>query len=211
MARRRDVLAPARAVAAALAAYQRALEEDLVASFARDHQLRVPPRSSPSTRVAAERLREAVAALPELQKVEAPSAPPPRNPEPTAPARPPEPIAAVDLPRLTRRAATGKIVVLGALAGRQRAEIVAPSLRPHLEWIDTESGGAHAIGNLPQRIRQGRVAALVILDRAVQHKHTEPVVAAARSAGVPVGFAGKGGGASLRRALESIEEQLGSG
>jgi hypothetical protein len=64
----------------------------------------------------------------------------------------------------------------------------------------------HAVGNLPQRIRQGRVSGVVILDRIVSHKHTEPVVAAAREARVPVAFAGQGGKASLARALAQLEE-----
>jgi hypothetical protein len=49
------------------------------------------------------------------------------------------------------------------------------------------------------------VAAVLILDRVVQHKHTEPVIAAARDAAV---LAGQGGKASLLRALEQVEEML---
>jgi hypothetical protein len=81
------------------------------------------------------------------------------------------------------------------------AEIAADA-----EWIDTERDGVHAVGNLPQRIKQGRVSGVVILDRVVSHKHTEPVVAAAREARVPVAFAGQGGKASLVRALSQLEE-----
>jgi len=44
------------------------------------------------------------------------------------------------------------------------------------------------------------------LDRVVSHKHTEPVVAAAREARVPVAFAGQGGRASLARAVAQIED-----
>jgi hypothetical protein len=40
----------------------------------------------------------------------------------------------------------------------------------------------------------------------VSHKHTEPVLAAAREAKVPVAFAGQGGKASLLRALAQIDE-----
>src|SRR6478735_3623323 len=47
---------------------------------------------------------------------------------------------------------------------------------------------------------------LVIIDRIVSHKHTEPVVAAARDARVPVAFAGQGGKVSLARALAQLEE-----
>jgi hypothetical protein len=96
---------------------------------------------------------------------------------------------------------------VGGLAGRQKLGALPESLEGRTEWVDTD-GGPHAIGNLPQRIRQGRVAAVVILDRAVQHKHSEPLLAAARTVGIPVGFAGKGGVLSIRRALEQIDKQL---
>jgi DNA-binding LacI/PurR family transcriptional regulator len=76
--------------------------------------------------------------------------------------------------------------------------------------VDTEREGAHAVGNLPQRVRQRRVAGIIILDRAVKHRHTEPVMAAAREAGIPIAFAGQGGHASLARAFAQLELALGS-
>jgi hypothetical protein len=116
--------------------------------------------------------------------------------------------AGASYPRLSQRVARGKIVVIGALSGRDRGPALPAELVDHVEWVDTERDGAHAVGNLPQRLRQGRVAAVVILDRAVQHRHTEPVLAAARDAGTPFAFAGQGGKASLLRALEQLEAVL---
>lgn len=110
------------------------------------------------------------------------------------------------LPKVVRAAAGKHLVIVGALSGRRR-ELPEP-LGASTEWIDTSDGGAHAIGNLPSRIKQGRVFGLVICDQAVQHKHSEPLVSAARAAGVPVGFATKGGMAGIARALEAIEAQL---
>jgi hypothetical protein len=49
---------------------------------------------------------------------------------------------------------------------------------------------------------------VIILDKAVQHQHTDPVVSAARNASIPIAFAGKGGQSSLQRALEQIEKAL---
>jgi hypothetical protein len=97
-------------------------------------------------------------------------------------------------------------VIIGALAGREKSGALPAEIAADTEWIDTERDGVHAVGNLPQRIRQGRVSGVVILDRIVSHKHTEPVVAAAREARVPVAFAGQGGKASLARALAQLEE-----
>ena len=97
-------------------------------------------------------------------------------------------------------------MIIGALSGREKSGALPAEFAAEAEWIDTERDGVHAVGNLPQRIRQGRVIGVVILDRIVSHKHTEPVVAAAREARVPVAFAGQGGKASLARALAQLEE-----
>ncbi len=224
-AKQRDALAGVRNVRLALANYERALEERLVAQFARDHALRAPSAAGPSVEVAADRLCRAVLALPEVASVApanaASAAAPsshafPKANEPLGPTGEPTPASArpeaeggtSSLPWLENLSIERKLVIVGALAGRQKLGALPESLEGRTEWVDTESDGAHAIGNLPQRIRQGRVAAVVILDRAVQHKHTEPLVAAARAHGVPVGFAGKGGILSIRRALERIDEQL---
>jgi hypothetical protein len=230
-AKRRDVLGRVRDIEAALATYQRAVEERLVVQFARDHSLRVPELARVSVEAAAERLRAAVLTLPELARVSGPdealqsadapvppaaaspqgvaSAPPPgaREKEPATSRETPDSDASPSLPWLQNLSVDRKLVIVGGLAGRQKLGALPESLEGRTEWVDTD-GGPHAIGNLPQRIRQGRVAAVVILDRAVQHKHSEPLVTAARAVGVPVGFAGKGGILSIRRALEQIDKQL---
>ena len=97
--------------------------------------------------------------------------------------------------------------MIGALS-RDRSEAAPAGIGEQIEWIDTERDGVHALGNLPQRIRQGRVAGVIILDRAVKHKHSEPALAAARDAKVPTAFAGQGGRASLERALTQLEGML---
>src|SRR6185369_6179176 len=117
------------------------------------------------------------------------------------------PTLAPSWPRLRSVLVSQKLVVIGALS-RDRSESAPEGIGEHIEWIDTERDGVHALGNLPQRIRQGRVAGVIILDRAVKHKHSEPALAAARDAHVPTAFAGQGGRASLERALTQIEGML---
>ncbi|MEI9953352.1 MAG: hypothetical protein WDO74_31350 [Pseudomonadota bacterium] len=180
----------------ALRGYERALEFEIAESFATEHQLKHPPRQERAAE-AALKLSRAVANLPELA---------PRS-EPKKGAPEPEPTAereALAMPKA--RAHAGKLVIIGALAGREKSGALPAEIAADAEWIDTERDGVHAVGNLPQRIRQGRVSGVVILDRIVSHKHTEPVVAAAREARVPVAFAGQGGKASLARALLQLEE-----
>jgi hypothetical protein len=184
----------------ALRNYERALEFEIAESFAIEHELKHPARQERAAE-AALRLSRAVESLPEL-KPRAPAKGRTAVPEPE-----PEPeFEQTTSPTSKTRLHPGKVVVIGALAGREKAGSLPAEVAAAVEWIDTERDGVHAVGNLPQRIRQGRVSGVVILDRIVSHKHTEPVVAAAREAKVPVVFAGQGGKASLARALVQLEE-----
>jgi hypothetical protein len=195
-AKRSEVAERIATLEGALRGYERALEFEIAESFATEHQLKQPARQERAAE-AALKLSRAVANLPELvPRAKAHKGPPEpeRESEPDVPTTP------------KARTHPGKLVIIGALAGREKSSSLPPEVAADAEWIDTERDGVHAVGNLPQRIRQGRVSGVVILDRIVSHKHTEPVVAAAREARVPVAFAGQGGKASLARALTQLEE-----
>jgi hypothetical protein len=210
-ARRGPMHERVRRIEIALEGYRRAVEAVLAREFAREHGFKQPAPPVTTPERAAELLHAAVQALPEMKDIPGikSAAPEASEPAPAAPITlPVAGSAGAAYPRLSVRAAQGKIVVIGALSGRDRGSALPADLAEQVEWIDTERDGAHAVGNLPQRVRQGRVAAIVILDRAVQHRHTEPVMAAARDSGVPFAFAGQGGKASLVRALEQLEAAL---
>jgi hypothetical protein len=184
------------ALESALRGYERALEFEIAESFASEHRLKQPARQERAAE-AALKLSRLVAQLPELaQRTE--------TKKPTPESEPVSEREAVPTPKA--RTHPGKLVIIGALAGREKSGSLPADVAAEAEWIDTERDGVHAVGNLPQRIRQGRVSGVVILDRVVSHKHTEPVVAAAREARVPVAFAGQGGKVSLARALAQLEE-----
>ena len=229
-ARRRDGAARIERVEAALGSYRRAIESQIATEFAAEHRLKAPTKIGVSVARAAADLRDAVLQLPEVaQLLAAPSVldlsaitdsemtgpmtqKAPASAKSTVPAMRAAPAVTVTeapsgWPRLRAALASQKLVVIGALS-RDRSESAPDGIGEHIEWIDTERDGVHALGNLPQRIRQGRVAGVIILDRAVKHKHSEPAAAAARDAHVPVAFAGQGGRASLERELTQIETIL---
>jgi hypothetical protein len=222
-ARRRDGAARIERVEAALGSYRRAVEQQIAIEFAAEHRLKAPPKVGIGVARAAEELRDAVLELPELARLlthpdgefEGPERGTngPMTLRAPVSAKPGSPLAAEApagaWPRLRLALTTQKLVVIGALS-RDRSESAPEGIAEHIEWIDTERDGVHALGNLPQRIRQGRVAAVIILDRAVKHKHSEPALAAARDAKVPTAFAGQGGRASLERALTQLEGMLGA-
>jgi len=212
-ARRRDGTAGIERVQAALGSYRRAVEQQIASEFAAEHRLKAPAKTGLSVARAAEELRDAVQQLPEVAQpssvasglLELPSLV--TDTEASGPMTLKAPPA--NWPRLRAALVSQKLVVIGALS-RDRSESAPAGIGEHIEWIDTERDGVHALGNLPQRIRQGRVAGVIILDRAVKHKHSEPALAAARDAKVPTAFAGQGGRASLERALTQIEGMLGA-
>lgn len=196
-AKRSDIAERVANLESALRSYERALEYEIAESFAVEHHLKHPPRQERALE-AALKLSRAVANLPELSRAKDQARAPELEPDPASEREAPSTAKA--------RAHAGKLVIIGALSGREKSGTLPAELAADAEWIDTERDGVHAVGNLPQRIRQGRVIGVVILDRIVSHKHTEPVVAAAREARVPVAFAGQGGKASLARALAQLEE-----
>lgn len=210
--RRRDIDSHLLPIEMALAAYRRALEAQAATEYAAGHHLPRPDLAALSPRVAAFNLIGTVEALREMPRPQAEPHPltPAEGPSTAAAeaaAAPGEPRSIVDaLPKIAQACDGRKLVIVGALSGRKRP--LPEPLEGATEWVDTSDGGAHALGNLPTRIRQNRVFAVIICDHAISHQHSEPVLAAARAAHVAVGFAGKGGGAALARALKAIEEQL---
>lgn len=208
---------PIVAVERALAAYKQAVHGALAAEFSREHRLKSSPPSAPDPAKLAQDLLLTVQALPELgltdrprratQVLPAPSEEvlvklPPGSARAAAPAIPDS------LPLVGAALTRGPVVIVGGLMRQDRLARLPKALVSKIEWIDTNRGGSHAIGNLAQRIRQNRVAALIIIDGQVSHKHTDPVLAAAREVNVPAAYAGKGGQNALLRAVLELEKML---
>jgi hypothetical protein len=216
-ARRAEMVDRVQAIERALGAYRKSAEAKIAHDFAVQHALSRPKLEPLSPRQAAERLYRLVVALPELEHLarteshESAATPPAAQASTSTQLEPCAAVETQQLPALQAHCADRRLVVIGALAGRRKTGAFPQALEARTEWVDTERDGVHAIGNLPQRIRQGRVGAIVILDKLVQHKHTDPVIAAARESHTPVAFAGKGGRASLLRALTELDERLNRG
>ncbi len=193
-----------------LKSYRLALETEHARRFALAHGLRSPKGEIITPEAAARALEHAVRSLPELKSAReegetAEKAPPSPTPEegPSAPRG----RTLFDLfPQLLAALSSGRLVIIGAFAGRQK-ELPAP-LPEFTDWIDTARDGVHAIGNLPQRIRRGGVAAVIVCEQGIGHQHSDPVLAACRTHSVPLAFGGKGGTLGLSKALEALERSL---
>lgn len=191
-----------------------ARQAGLVQSFAASRGLRAPAYMGPSGTSVAQLLLAAVQSLAELQ----PASPAPSvsvaTPPPPPPAAKPNNVASngprSPWPQLLKESETGPIVVVGGSPRPDKLDHTLGDLAPRVEWIETSRQGTHAIGNLAQRIRQRRVSALIVLDAAVGHKHSEPLVSAAREVKIPTTYAHKGGVAALARAFTLLEKMVGA-
>ncbi len=218
---RRDLKGKLNPLRDALDAYERAVEEESVAAYCRDHSLKLPGLSGVSRASAASRVRNAFQSVADFCDNEGSQ----QNDGTETTSEPAKellkekngaPLGEDEVSRafrikfgnLARASAQGKLLVFGAFAGRTKS--LPGPLNSATEWIDTAHEGNRFVVNAVKRMRLGSIFAVIICDQAIQHQHAEPVVAQARAQGIPIGYAGKGGNGALARALEAVETALAS-
>jgi hypothetical protein len=226
-AKRRDRVAQCEAISQALEAYVKAVDSTILRELASQHNLPVPAPTPAPERLALELLSK-VQKLPELQQLIAQSTPQQASPMhaetstvvsercPVTPsvlpaAKPngaPSSLTNGSWPLVRRALAAHPLVIVGGAPHLERLTNLSDNMKEQIEWVDTTRQGTHAIGNLERRIKDGRIAALVILEGLVQHRHSDPLVSTARSAKVPHAYGGKGGRAALTQAVDELERML---
>lgn len=113
-----------------------------------------------------------------------------------------------EMPRLLALSAAKPVVLLGGVVKQEKLDRLKKHFGSDVEWIATDNGNAQGIASLERRVREGRVAAVVVLEELIGHRHFSPVVDAARQATVPLAYGAKAGKASIVRALHDIEVML---
>ncbi len=101
------------------------------------------------------------------------------------------------------------VVFVGGVVKQEKIALILQKYGIDIEWVDTSRHGTQAIAGVEKRIRERRLAAVVVLQGLIGHKHFEPLVAAARQVGTPFAYADKAGLGSVSRAFTEIEKQLG--
>jgi hypothetical protein len=198
-----------------------ARQAQLVASFGEQKGLRAPAYKGASSAEIGRKLLAAVLAIAEVQKAEPAAARPGKAEEILRPLEAPvrelthslpdgRPEDRTPWPRLLKCGQDAPIVVVGGSPRPEKLDETLGALSGRVEWIETSRHGTHAIGNLAQRIRQRRVSALIVLDAVVGHKHSDPLVSAAREVRIPTTYAHKGGVAALARAFTQLEKMVGA-
>jgi hypothetical protein len=121
----------------------------------------------------------------------------------------PESVRRLELPLLRGATGHGPVVLVGGVVKQEKVSLIASKFGIEVEWVDTTRHGTQVIGALEKRIRDRRLAAVVVLQGLIGHKHFEPIVSAARLVGLPFSYADKAGTGSVARAFLEIEKQLG--
>jgi hypothetical protein len=111
--------------------------------------------------------------------------------------------------RLRTATRTGPVVFVGGVVKQEKVLLIQNKFGIEIEWIDTSRQGTQAIAGVEKRIRDKRLAAVVVLQGLIGHKHFEPIVSAARLVGLPFAYADKAGLGSVNRAGVSPAARLG--
>lgn len=114
----------------------------------------------------------------------------------------------LELPALRRAAARGAIVMVGGIVKADKLERVHRRTGMDIEWVPLSPQSSGGGASLARRVRDHRVAALVLLHGLMAHKDFEPLVDAARAGNTPVVYADKAGKGALVRALVELEAIL---
>lgn len=234
-AKRRDRVGLADEISRTLSLYLKAVDNTVTRELCKAHGLPTPPSGDSPPALAAELLR-LVRSLPELKgkatiagdpctasegDEASPSTPSEattrereaqprterRHRKPSQGSEPGQP-GSGSWPELSRSVELAPLVIVGGPPHMERLNGV--SVASQVEWIDTTRQGTHAIGNLERRIRDHRIGGLIVLEGLVQHRHTDPLISAARAVGLAHCFAGKGGRTALLQALDQLEARSSS-
>jgi hypothetical protein len=115
----------------------------------------------------------------------------------------------LELPRLRARAEQSEVVLVGGVVKNEKLDRVRRRTGIDVEWIGLDAGkSAAAVAALAKRIRDGRLAALVLLNGLMDHKQSDPLMSAAREVGLPVAYADKAGKGALVKAFVDLERRL---
>lgn len=148
--------------------------------------------------------RKRIAAFDADAEVGAPKA------RPSKPAKAKAPTASRDeieqpLPNLIALNAERPVILVGGIKKNEVIEQVRAHHGLDVEWAAMQGTNARAAEHLYERIKHGRVGAVVILEGLTGTSQVKTVVEACKSASLPFAYGGRAGTESLRSALTELE------
>ncbi len=103
------------------------------------------------------------------------------------------------------------VVIVGGLRREEKLRIVNERFGlEEVEWHEIDSDSPRATDSIVNRIRNGSVGAVVVLQGLMAHKVSKRIYDACHSCNVPYALADKGGTGTLEQAFSELERKLAS-
>ena len=109
------------------------------------------------------------------------------------------------LPNLIALTAERPVILVGGIKKNEVLEQVRAHHGLEVEWAAMQGTNARAADHLYERIKHGRVGAVVILEGLTGTTQIKAIVEACKAAGLPFAYGGRAGTESLRSALTELE------
>jgi hypothetical protein len=121
----------------------------------------------------------------------------------------PPPVNEHQWPELARlRGLKSPILLAGGILIQEKLANVKERFGFDIEWHEIDHDNPRASQTLVQRIRAGKVGALILLEGVMRHSTYKPVVEACNNTRVPYAMGDKAGIASLQQAFDDLERKL---
>lgn len=112
-------------------------------------------------------------------------------------------------PELARlRGLKHPILLAGGILIQEKITNVKERFGFDVEWHEIDHDNPRASQTLVQRVRAGKVGALILLEGVMRHSTYKPVVEACTNSHVPYAMGDKAGIASLQQAFDDLERKL---
>ncbi len=112
------------------------------------------------------------------------------------------------LTSLTLQMGQRALVIAGGLRKEAKLRLIQQRFGVPVEWHEIDSDAQRDVEAIVNRIRSGRVGAVVILNGLMAHKVWNRIVQACAQYNVPYATADKGGTGSIEQAFDDLERRL---
>lgn len=113
-------------------------------------------------------------------------------------------------PALRAHASSNEVVFVGGIRKNELLSHIRDRYGFEPQWVAAQGANPRAVDALIERIRHGRVGAVVVLEGLFGHAQVLPLVAALKSSSIPFAYGDRAGTESLRSAFSELERTLSS-
>jgi|HubBroStandDraft_2_1064218.scaffolds.fasta_scaffold496595_2 hypothetical protein len=114
----------------------------------------------------------------------------------------------VHLSGLTLQMGQRALVITGGLRKESKLKLIEQRFGVQVDWHEIDSDSSRAVDAIVNRLRSGRVGAVVLLNGLMAHKVANRITQACNQYGVPFATADRGGTGCIERAFGELERRL---